>query len=668
MIILHNNEYFDCNAKIINNALNSLIENGKIVLITNDNDNRHLKELVNNDFIEMVIELPRELGTDNLIVISKNKVQEKSKRIFFVEFKDYWMNPYFIFYSEKILNTIEIETVGDNIFNSNFIDYFKQIKEFRENSNRTMVDRANGKREKVKLFYKINQKIVNLLEVIDNGYSLKVERYFLEKIEGAVRLGDILEPVGKIINFNADNESIDIEFEDYFSNDDLPKSGHLIEVDTLKENADSLKIIPSELQNTIRYLDKDCILIPRFKFDNLEFYDFSWLRDEEMGNFPRLSSSIADVTSKLFTKGEFVTNDILSYKIKDLTNVAPEFLAFEIQNSYIQKQFNIFKYGKIPFLSNDDFKRIEIKLPSFEDQVDWLNSGGYRIKWLEQKINELEQQIKVKENAKITIKQAVKSTNHKIARPIQNIQSALNNIKFKLRDINVDFDLKIHNDYNRTIKSSFESIAHNFSFFKSSLNELSNLETADVARLKEVNFRNFIENYEKSIKNSLNGNENYNLKFIQNIENFDNYNYIVKMDDTMLSILLNLFLDNAEKHGFIDKTKVYNLEYKFTSIKKNIFQNNEYGQYIEKHIRIIIEISNDGVPFPYNYTLNDFCRLNSCAGNTRGTGTGGFLINEYIKNHNKGQSTLELNTNYLNSKITKFTFSIPVERVVKIIK
>ncbi|MDI9337487.1 MAG: hypothetical protein QM539_03575, partial [Alphaproteobacteria bacterium] len=275
LIILHNNEYFDCNAKIINNALNSLIENGKIVLITNDNDNRHLKELVNNDFIEMVIELPRELGTDNLIVISKNKVQEKSKRIFFVEFKDYWMNPYFIFYSEKILNTIEIETVGDNIFNSNFIDYFKQIKEFRENSNRTMVDRANGKREKVKLFYKINQKIVNLLEVIDNGYSLKVERYFLEKIEGAVRLGDILEPVGKIINFNADNESIDIEFEDYFSNDDLPKSGHLIEVDTLKENADSLKIIPSELQNTIRYLDKDCILIPRFKFDNLEFYDFS---------------------------------------------------------------------------------------------------------------------------------------------------------------------------------------------------------------------------------------------------------------------------------------------------------------------------------------------------------------------------------------------------------
>jgi type I restriction enzyme M protein len=78
---------------------------------------------------------------------------------------------------------------------------------------------------------------------------------------------------------------------------------------------------------------------------------------------------------------------------------------------------------------------------------------------------------------------------------------------------------------------------------------------------------------------------------------------------------------------------------------------------------IKVEVANNGKPFPANYSIEKFTRKNSFAGETGNTGQGGFDLNEIIKYHNEGKSTLELIIDDFNTEFTTtYSFLIPLTR------
>ena len=82
-------------------------------------------------------------------------------------------------------------------------------------------------------------------------------------------------------------------------------------------------------------------------------------------------------------------------------------------------------------------------------------------------------------------------------------------------------------------------------------------------------------------------------------------------------MLINIF-NNAEKHGFKEKTK-NRIKFELKINKKN---------------QIELLISNNGFPFPEGFTLEDYIRWGSSRGETKGSGIGGAFTNKVVELHN----------------------------------
>jgi len=129
----------------------------------------------------------------------------------------------------------------------------------------------------------------------------------------------------------------------------------------------------------------------------------------------------------------------------------------------------------------------------------------------------------------------------------------------------------------------------------------------------------------------------------------------------LLEIGLNAIVENAYVHAFTDDLKKYKLEFRVSlyvphTVKKP--SDDTIGRF-EAYIKV--EVANNGKPFPKNYTIDKLIRKNSFAGETGNTGQGGFDLNEIIKHHNKGVSTLELITEDFTTEFaTTYSFLIPL--------
>lgn len=495
---------------------------------------------------------------------------------------------------------------------------------------------ANGTREKVlndsKLlnFIQCNSEDNNFIRFIDkeqirkNDYNLNIARYNLKPING-IELSDILK---------------EIKHDIY----QLPKKGKLVQASDLKDDKVDFRLDTSRIDETelthrsIKPISKSCLLI------NIRYLTLR----------PTLFEF----------KGEsiFISNGILAFSI-DETRVDLAYLTNELHSEYVQEQLRSYQSGDllIPSINPNDFKKVIIKLPSLEEQrakINGILELSNEIRILQNKLNS-----KLKGESELDYEKT-SSLKHSLGTPLMNIGSSLRNIENALSKKYDTWKVsKLNERNNITLGEAFDSVRQNLKTIHNIL--IANEHEIDFSnkKLEEIDFLAFIKGYFKNLKVAEKSNVSTKLDIHPDIKEKSFKEGSVFANVELLEIGLNAIVENAFKHAFVDDSKKYKLEFRISLYfaPSLMVNNNEivssYGTFVK------IEIANNGKEFPKNYSFEKLIRKNSFAGETGNTGQGGFDLNEIIKHHNQGKSTLELVINDSKAEFTTtYSFLIPFNK------
>jgi type I restriction enzyme M protein len=500
---------------------------------------------------------------------------------------------------------------------------------------------ARGPREKFLNDYALNSLIhghrvdEDALRIIDNAeikafdYNLNVPRYFQKEIELAnneqlVKLKDILEYVrGQRGN--------------------LPDNGKLVRIRDLRDDKVDFRLKVSEIEDVelrrpdIHQINETCLLLA-----------IRW-RTLKPTHFVFEDTPI------------YKSQDILSFKLNE-TVADYGYVINELHADYVQGQLESYRMGAtIPFIRRDDLLEVAIKLPSLQEQkakVKGIFELSDKIKMLQEERNALAHGVSSK------LYESVSTIKHSLGKPLMNIGSSLRNIENALSKLNADWErAKLNERYDLTIKDTFDSIYSNLELIHSMLRNNESVLDVSNYELTEIDFLVFIKGYVNSIKSAERLNVSTKLDIHPDIKIQLKNKVLIQANAELLEIGLNAIVENANMHAFTDDSKKYKLEFRVSlyvapSEKK---QADEVIGRFDTYIKV--EVANNGKPFPKNYSLEKLIRKNSFAGETGNTGQGGFDLNEIIKYHNNGLSTLELVTDDFTTEFTTtYSFLIPFNR------
>lgn len=337
----------------------------------------------------------------------------------------------------------------------------------------------------------------------------------------------------------------------------------------------------------------------------------------------------------------FLSGDIIAFKI-DESKVDVSYLINELHSEYAADQIESFKTGVIvPTIRRVDLLEIKIKLPDLYNQnkyteslneqkakVEGLKEASVRMKLLEAERNALAHGLGnlVYEN--------FASIKHSLGKPLLNIGSSLRNIEKALPDISKDWEtIKLNKRLDVTLKDSFNSIYSSLEQVHSLLkNNERDLDVTNYS-VSEVDFLKFIKSYIRKIKVSQKTNVQINLDINPDLIHLFDKKILINGNIDLIEIAFNNIVDNANIHAFIEPNQHYKLN---INLSLEIVSPSKLG--VEDTIGsglpfLKIEFSNNGVPFPQNFTFEKFIRKNTFAGLTGNTGIGGYDINEIIKYH-----------------------------------
>jgi type I restriction enzyme M protein len=131
------------------------------------------------------------------------------------------------------------------------------------------------------------------------------------------------------------------------------------------------------------------------------------------------------------------------------------------------------------------------------------------------------------------------------------------------------------------------------------------------------------------------------------IDDFASNPLTINVNVGLFKKMFQNIIDNAVKHGFVDKEKQHLLKI-----------SSSLSQSIDDKSCIILEISNNGLPFPKDYDKKKFITKWSKSGDTANTGLGGSDINSVVNSFN-GTFDLELDAN--TEYPVKYIINIPIE-------
>ena len=384
-------------------------------------------------------------------------------------------------------------------------------------------------------------RIVDIQKIKEWDYNLNVPRYFQkaivpEKNEQLVKLKDILEYVrGQRRN--------------------LPKSGKHIRIRDLKDDKVDFQLDVSGIENMelrrpdISKISESCLL---------------------------LATRWRTLKPTLFKHdGEpiFISQDILSFKVNEfIADYA--YLINELNADYVKEQLESYRMGAtVPFIRRDDLLEIVIKLPALELQ--------------RKKVDLLYQENLIGEKDKIA--EIRKILNEELGLKQHNIRQHLKNVKDSF-DVLIDFMnkndgiLKKDDIINPTRKVTVNKrIKSLYSSLESVILEINNLTNEQSYGLAKP--INIIEAITKSINDI--ARSNFDIIFTKDdaaIQLTDLENIEVSFSENDLKEIINNVVENAERHGFIDKLKRHQILFDI-SVDDN---------------KLVFLIKNNGRPYPKN--------------------------------------------------------------------
>lgn len=472
-------------------------------------------------------------------------------------------------------------------------------------------------------------RIIDNKEIRELNYSLNAPRYFQKEI--VLNENEKLVPLSDVLLFIKGDKK------------EMPKTGKLLRIRDLKDEKIEFQLNVDELEDTelqrndLNKIEQSCLLVAvRWKSLKPTYFNFT--------GTPIFRSA-----------------DVLAFEI-DESILDYNYLINELQADYVKEQLDSFRVGStVPVIRRDELLKVKIKLLSLKEQkakVKGLHELSDKIKVLQEERNQLAHGVTNK------LYESVSSIKHSLGKPLLNIGSSLRNIEKALSRFNAEWEnIKLNDRYSLTIKDSFESVHRNLELIHSILkkNE-SELDLSNYS-IENIDFLSFIKGYVKRVKSAEKANVTSSIDIHPDIKDQLKNKVIVQGNIELLEIGLNTIVENAIMHAFIDDTQKYKLDFRlslYLASSKTIESIQNIGKF-DTYIKV--EVSNNGKPFPKNYSLEKLIRKNSFAGETGNTGQGGFDLNEIIKYHNSGNSTLQLITNDpTNQFTTTYLFLIPLSQ------
>lgn len=593
---------------LIEKGISSLKSNGKLIavlptgiLFRGGTDQRLRETLIENDLIDTIILFPGGVLLNTgipFVVLVLNKAKKLPDQVRFIQAKKFVKSKGA---RVKVINDYSINSLVKSDKESDFLQ------------------------------------IVTNDQIRENKYNLNVAKYFQIEVEGVI-LSDILEVVKG-------------------NRTDLPEKGKLIRIRDLKDDKLDYKldIGPIELaelnKRYIHRIDESCLLVAkRWKTLKPTYFEF---------------------------KGDpiFCSDDIFSFKInKSTANLG--YVINELHADYVKKQMDSIRLGDtIPYIQAKDFLNIKIQLPTLKEQVAKVQGINEIYDYFKQIIN-------------INFKNLNEFKYDKFYLNEFNID-----YNWNYKKLNSDTLLNYFNEIKSSVRSSeFESLKHTLGRPRQNIldwsDNLLNFLLSKEQELQAIN-QEYTEFYGidiiatiREIKRDINfvtevlekGENGFILEeFSKNLIPLSEINSIIdELSDHALKFKINKLLINGEKlkdrgiigHKTLLKTLLDNL---LTNANKYGFENKEPGnefiiELTEIEDNLVMEVKNNGKPFPGNYNKEKFITKYSTGDKDAGSGIGGYDINRIAEYFNNPEWELILSEDILYP--VKFKFSFPIKLIM----
>lgn len=431
---------------------------------------------------------------------------------------------------------------------------------------------------------------INISEIEHEDFNLNIKQYFipefkfeLDSNEKLVKLGDLVElfnivgnvdePTGKFVKIgHLKNDSLDYELE-------------LNSVDEIK------------LPKYVRKIEESCLLISlRFKSIKPTYFSFS---DTPI----------------------YISSDILAVRLKNNLVTLP-YLINELYSDYVIAQIVSFRTGiTMPTISRKDLLNVEIKLLSLKEQQEAKIKGIYEAN-LKQKEKELAYERRVLGLQEDTHREFA-SIKHTFR---QYLSAMSSNVKGTRKFISknegnpISLDAVYSKNLNQTFGEHLISLEETIHLMSRLIRDFGDVKKNQP--YKFVNVEEIVLQTQRRFE--------YPERFTFEELDVDRASFIddegneieakALVDEDNFNILFSNIISNAIDHGFKDLNKTYKIR---TALSFDADSN-----------LIILEISNNGVPAPSNFSQKDLTTRGEKTSDSKGAGIGGADIKDIVNDFN----------------------------------
>lgn len=479
---------------LIENGLNSLKENGKLICVTpvgflfkGGSDKELRKNLIDTGVLETVIQLPSNLFINTVIPVCVLVLNKSNANNGYVKIVDGSS-----FYSLNKKNKKNERTLDDKgltkLINSNIENDF--------------------------------QLLVSKEEIEKNDYNLSVNRYFIEDLG----LEDIetskLETLGNLIKVVKREKVIE-------------KTGKVIKIgDLSKDKIDYTKTFKElenrNLGNSLNLLKQDSLLLSMVQVD-------------------------LKPTAFVKTEGEiyYPPNFIMACLV-DPEKINLDYLVLELHKEYVQNQLKSKRMGTaIQRVSRKDLLEIKIVLPNLLEQVDKVNI--YRSSILNKKQEDFKELVK---SYGIDVADENSFLRHQIAGSLKNVRGTFSAIKQIINEQIVPklpeaLDLKRNPKLETTLFDYLNILERDITNINKSVNVVGQEIDLTELTVSKFNILDFLTNYVNEVKNRGSNLFTISLDIDEDLLIEKQVKGIfVNGDKEFLRRVFNNIIENAEKHGF----------------------------------------------------------------------------------------------------------------------
>lgn len=349
----------------------------------------------------------------------------------------------------------------------------------------------------------------------------------------------------------------------------------------------------------------------------------------------------------------YLSNNVKAFEV-NIKNVDINYLIAQLQAPYFLRQLEAIRKGTAQqFFSITDFLRLKISLPPTIDQ-QLVHYEKAKEEFLERKAGEVDTLTKelIKQKAIAASDQiaTISSIQHELGNKLPSLKHTIDDLKrfflsCETNSISFSMETKIRPVLPGetmaevdSVNSLFERAEKILSYTISMVDDAGGIITSDPSRFKpqKIDLIDFLENEINNFK-SIHG-ELSNIKF----EIPKNEPLFLNIDKKQWSVALNNLIQNALRHGFIEKDREYNMVFQ-------VIPDDNYA---------ILLAKNDGAPFPDDFSIEKYKQPFQFAGKNGHSGFGGFIINRVIENH-KGFMDLVKDVHSADNFKVQFKFQFP---------